>query len=68
MDALRFTEKPYKGRISFLLPKSVNDDLVLPIENSDSQQASYRLNIAQQYLDQSNKSSFDTGNLDPHAQ
>ncbi|WAC10919.1 hypothetical protein [Dyadobacter pollutisoli] len=70
MNALRFIEKPQNREIKISLPDYFNDDLVeviiLSLDKKESETS--RLNIAQTYLDQSQKSSFDTGKFDPHEQ
>jgi hypothetical protein len=72
MNALRFIEKPQNREIKISLPDYFNDDLVeviiLSLDKKESKSEASRLNIAQSYLDQSQKSSFDTGNFDPHEQ
>jgi hypothetical protein len=42
--------------------------IILSLDKKESKSEASRLNIAQSYLDQSQKSSFDTGNFDPHEQ
>lgn len=72
MYALRMIEKPQNGEIKIFLPDYFNDDLVeiiiLSLEKKDFKSEDSRLNIAQTYLDQSQKSSFDPGIFDPHEQ
>jgi hypothetical protein len=72
MNALRVIEKPQNGEIKISLPDYFNDDLVeviiLSLDKKEFKSEDSRLNIAQNYLDQSQKSSFDPGNFDPHEQ
>jgi hypothetical protein len=72
MNALRVIERPRNGEIKIFLPDNFNDDLVeviiLSMDMKESKSEDSRLNIAQTYLDQSQKSSFDTSIFEPHEQ
>lgn len=72
MNALRFIEKPQNREIKISLPDYFSDDLVeviiLSLDKKESKSEASRLNIAQNYLDQSQKSSFDLGKFDTHEQ
>ena len=72
MNALRLIQKPQNREIKISLPSYFDDDMVevivLSLEKKEANSQASRLNTAQQYLDQSKKSSFDPDKFDPHEQ
>lgn len=72
MNALRFIQKPQNREIKISLPSYFDDDMVeviiLSMDKKEPSAQASRLNTAQQYLDQSKKSSFDPDMFDPHEQ